>query len=355
MIFDKKILLLLLFFVYAVIVVGQEKVITVIERGELTQEEIEADPRYTPSDKKKKSKRLPSAFNTFRYEFKTNGNEAQYITIKNEAKKAEESIEIIPVDKVEDLDIIGYNFGYEYHKTKSHNYDIERHYHENYIVYKNRKKYGLVLGANVVPAKFDTIGKPYLLRGEKPMMLVAKKKRGNYKWGIIKSDGSFLLPMEYDEISAPLKMDVAMNSSGTNREDANNSMGVIYPQGLLTDGLYHNHKLIVRKKDKYGLYNANGLQELEVIYDAIEVDGSLGVYTLQKDKESGFLIAKYNKIGVWGMKVVTEKNTKIAKYIKVFPTKDYQIVIKDKQMYIKYNSGILSKIRHDAIMKMIEK
>lgn len=357
MTFREKIIILLLGFTFVNLSFGQEKVITIEEVGELTKEELEAQNKYFKkhhkSDNEKKSNRLPFSFNTFQYEFKTNGNEVQYIIVKNKAKKAEETIEIIPVDKVEDLDIIPYNFGYEYHTTKSHNNDIERHYYENYIVYKNRRKYGLVLAANVIPAKFDSIGKPYLLRGESPMMLVAKKKRGSYKWGIVKSDGSFLLPMEYDEIIAPFEMDVTVNSSGSNRKETKGAWSNLH-SGLLTDGLYHNHKLIVRKKDKYGLYSAKGEQELEVIYDNIEADEFLGVYTLQKNTESGFLIAEYEKIGVWGMNKLTVKNTNVKKYIKVFPTKGYQVFIKDKLIYIKYDSGIISRINHPKLMKMIE-
>lgn len=350
MIFTKKISLLLLFIVFANLSSGQEKVITIIE-----QEAIDEDYREDPKvDGKKKPKRLPFSFKAFRYEFKANGKEVQYITIKNESKKTGKSIEIIPVDKVEDLDVIPYNFGYEYHKTVSHKNDIERHYHENYIIYRNRKKYGLVLLATVIPAKFDSIGKPYLLRSEKPMMLVAKKKRGKYKWGIVKSDGSFLLPMEYDEIIAPFEMDVTVNSSGSNRKEKKGTWNNSTPNGLITDGLYHNHKIIVKKKGKYGLYNANGEKELAIEYDKIEADKSLGIYILQKGSESGFLIAEYNKIGVWGINIHTVKNTKVKKYIKVFPTKDYQIFIKDKQAFIKYDSGNVSKIDHPTLMKMIK-
>jgi hypothetical protein len=351
MIFDKKIILLLLFFVYAIIVVGQEKVITVIERGELTQEEIEADLRYKPGGKKKKSKRLPSSFNTFRYEFMQNGNEIQYISIKNEAKKAEKTIEIIPVDKMENVAIINYNFGYEYHTTKSHENDIERHYSENYIIYKHRNKYGLVLDNVVISAKFDSIGKPYLLRGERPMMLIAKKKRGRYKWGIVKSDGSFLLPIEYDEINVPIEVDVTVNSSGSNRKDTRGPMNGLTPSGLLTDGLYHNQKIIVRKKDKYGLCNANGTTALAIEYDHIEVDESLMFYSFQKGKDTGFIIEDRGKIGVWGMRILTKKE-KAVRYVKVFPLQDFKVIKRRYAYFIQYPDGTEKKVNADDLYKM---
>jgi hypothetical protein len=358
MIFIKKISLLILCIVSVNLSLGQEKEMPVEEIGELTKGEIEALNQYYKkhhkTEDKKKPKKLPFPFNTFRYEFIQNGNEIQYVSVKNKAKKAEETIEIIPVDKVEDLDIIHYNFGFEYHTTKANDNDIERHYHENYIIYRNRKKYGLVLTTTVIPAKFDAIGKPYLLRGEKPMMLVAKKKQGKYKWGIVKSDGSFLLPLEYDEIIVPIKMDVTLNSSGSNRKGKRKTGNILIPESVFVDGLYHNNKIIVNKNGKYGLYNANGEIALAPEYDKIEANHSLVIYTLQKGDESGFLIAEYTLKGIWGMNVLVLKKTKMDVRLKVFPTKDYQIFIKDKQAFIKYDSGIVSKIDHHTLMKMIK-
>ncbi|WP_420573938.1 hypothetical protein [Kordia sp.] len=350
MIFTKKISLLLLFITFVSLSFGQEEVITIIE-----QEAIDEDYREDPKvDGKKKPKRLPRSFKAFRYEFKANGNEVQYVTVKNKATEPDETIEIIPVDDVEDLDIIPYNFGFEYHKAVSHRNDIERHYYENYIVYRNKKKYGLVLTNTVISAKFDIIGKPYLIRGEDPMILVAKKKRGKYKWGIVKSDGSFLLPMEYSEIILPLETDVAINSSGRNSKEEKGTWANLSPPGLFTDGLYHNHKIIVKKKGKYGLYNANGEKELAPEYDHIEVNKSLDIYTLQKDGEFGFLIAEYKKKGFWGIHKFTAKNTRVKKYLKIFPTKDYQIFIKDKQAFIKDESGTVSKVNHRTLLKMVK-
>ncbi|WP_298511488.1 hypothetical protein [uncultured Kordia sp.] len=354
MIFTKKIGLLFLYIVFVNLSFGQEKPPVVIEEiEELPAEEIKADAKHASNDKKRQSKRPASSYNTFRYEFVQNGNEIIYVSIKNEAKQAQETIEVIPVKNVDGINVLPYNFGYEYHRAKSHEYDIERHYHENYLVYKYRKKYGLILDADIISAKFDTIGKPYLLRCEKPMMLVAKKKQGKYQWGIVKSDGNFLLPMEYDEIIIPLEMDTSMNSYEDDRKKQN-KLWNDSNAGLYSDGLYHNQKIIVKKNDKYGLFNANGEVALDLIYDNIEVDNFLGVYTLQKDNESGFLIAEYKKIGVWGTNKIIEKNTNVNEYLKVFPTKDYQIFIKEGLIYIKYNTGIISKIDHHALMKMIK-
>lgn len=353
MIFTKKIGLLCLYIIFTNFSFGQETPVTIEEVEEFSKEEIEADPKYNSNDKKRQSKKLPHSYNTFRYEFVQNGNEIIYISIKNEAKEAKETIEVIPVNRVEYLDVLSYNFGYEYHKTGLHKNDIERHYHENYLVYKHRKKYGLVLATEIISAKFDTIGKPYLLRCEKPMMFVAKQKRGKYKWGIVKSDGSFLLPMEYDEIIVPIEMDTQMNSYEDDRKKKH-SIWNDSKASLHTDGIYHDQKIIVKKNDKYGLFNANGEAVLEVIYDSIEVDNYMQLYTFSRGKTSGFLIAKPKKIGVWGTNKFIEKHTNVSEYLKVFPPKEYQIFIKEGVIYIKYDYGVVSKIRCYDILKMIE-
>ncbi|MBC8756806.1 WG repeat-containing protein [Kordia sp. YSTF-M3] len=343
--------MLFLCFAYANLSIGQI-IHEVLEGEEVeTQQEIEGDSRYNSSDKKKKSKRLPSSFNAFHYEFIQNGNEIHYVSIKNKTKKAEKTIEIIPVKNTKNVQFVSYNYGYEYHRTKSHENDIERHFSENYIIYKQRKKYGLVLDNDVIPAKFDSIGKPYLLRGEKPMMLVAKKKRGNYKWGIVKSDGSFLLPIEYDEINVPIEVDVTANTYGSNRKDTKGPMNGLTPPGLLIDGLYHNQKIIVRKKDKYGLYNANGTIALAIEYDHIEADESLMFYALQKGKDAGFIIENRGKIGVWGMRILTKKE-KAVTYIKVFPLQDFKVIKRKYAYFIQYPDGTEKKVNASDLYKM---
>ncbi|MEI7510285.1 MAG: WG repeat-containing protein, partial [Flavobacterium sp.] len=72
----------------------------------------------------------------------------------------------------------------------------------NYLTYKKNNKLGLILGAKVWEAKYDSI-RYFRAESElKPYFLVSiKNDQGIAKWGVIAAENQIILPCVYDEIT----------------------------------------------------------------------------------------------------------------------------------------------------------
>jgi len=337
-------LITLLIFSFAI---GQEDAVEKQEIEELTKKQIDELRKQHP---KPRPKPRGFSFTTYDYEFVQHGNEILWKTIKNKSRNPEETIVPIPVSKVENLAFVAYDNGFEYHHRKTDRQNIKRHTQKNYIVYHNKRKYGLVLGEFVIPAKYDSIGKPYLLKGEKPMHMVAKKKRGKLKWGIIKADGTLLLPLEYDHIILPLPADTALTAAGNNNINWSNKKLTL----LLGDGLYHDLNIIVQQGNAYGMFTANGEKVLDVIYDEISPNSSFSNYVIRKDNLYGIIIHEQAKIGTWGLNRALEKE-KGMHYIVVKPKYEYYISETHNNYFFVYPNGTKTQTSYEAIIEMIKK
>lgn len=206
---------------------------------------------------------------------------------------------------------------------------------ENYITYKKGKKYGAVLFNNIIPAKYDSIGKVVLVRGKTPMLMVAKKVRRKFKWGIIDSKGTIIIPIKYNKIELP-------------PIDIYSSFDLSFKYFV---GLFQNQKIIVENNGKHGLYSAIGEEILKLEYDNISPNKSLDFYTLMKKEKFGFLKVKRSYIGSWGKQ--QPKNILDIKNVIVFPTFDFPVIEKKRNStqkgsvdtyYLKKNNGVLKPI-----------
>lgn len=165
----------------------------------------------------------------------------------------------------------------------------------NYIIYKKKKKRGVILKNKIIPAIYDSIGKPFLVKGMDPMILVGVLKNKKMKWGIINSNGKSVFPLEYDEIIIPnIKYDLKKIKKASQTNVSSFITKEIIGQ---YDGFYQNHKIIVKKNEKYGLINANGNKVLNCEYDKITANNQIDFYILEKNKKFGFLWirSKYRK------------------------------------------------------------
>lgn len=225
------------------------------------------------------------------------GFELKTIEFYLEHKKIDSSITIIKTKKSK-AKIINYNDSFISFKKKNSSYT--KHSYLNYIIFQYKKKSGLILNDKIIEAKYDTIGKPYLVKGKSPMIIVGKKHKKNIKWGVINSNGEIVIPIDYEDIILPIEMDLkSLNQKSTVKTDfgslwVNNNSSIINNSRIIGnyDGLYSNQKIIVRKKDKYGLYNADGSSILDCEYDNIKNNDNLDFYVLEKDGKYGFLLLK---------------------------------------------------------------
>lgn len=71
---------------------------------------------------------------------------------------------------------------------------------QDYLLYRKNGKLGVIIEQAVIPPLYDEIR--YFMAGiyEKPYFLVARTVAGKQKWGVVKSDGTLVLPIVYDEI-----------------------------------------------------------------------------------------------------------------------------------------------------------
>ncbi|MCF2875395.1 MULTISPECIES: WG repeat-containing protein [unclassified Tenacibaculum] len=165
----------------------------------------------------------------------------------------------------------------------------------NYVVYKKKKKLGVILTDHIIPAKYDSIGKPFLVKGMKPMILVGIKKNNKMKLGIINSNGKSVLPIKYDEIIIPFDPDLKdiKNTKSQNLWVNVNSTDFLKKKVIGNyDGFYQNQKIIVKQNDKYGLFNADCSKVLNCEYDKITVNNNLDFYLLEKNKKFGFVMLR---------------------------------------------------------------
>jgi hypothetical protein len=249
--------------------------------------------------------------------------------------------------------INNYNDGFTFYQEEKQSYNKVFKYH-NYIVYKRKNKFGVILNTTIIKAKYDSIGTPFLVKGKRAMILVAKKKKNKLKWGIIDSDGALILPLEYQNINTIIYTDINLKKYKFNNYD-NNVNRNIQLLGRY-DGLYQNQLIIVKKNDKYGLFSAIGKQILYPEYDKIIPNKYLTFYTLEKHGKYGFLMNKKSKIGVWGKQTypsISNLKTHICPAILDFKILSQDKVSNHHLYYILNDDGTTNNIEESEVLKLI--
>ena len=343
----KNILPLMLVFSFQLTFSQTEK----IKQDSILPEDVISEEREMPAPKRKPTKRPQSYEHSYEYY----GNSSDGIYLKHTAvNSVTKELKLSTIDSIvwksppTEINIIEFKDGFDVFKPIG-KYSVEQNSIKNYITYKHKKKYGVVLNNHIIPAKYDTIGQPVLVKGKTPYILVGIRKKRKLKWGIIDAEGLPVIPVEYDHIDIPIPTDLSHAAFSWNDPD--------YERRLLLknfDGLYQNQKIIVQKKDKYGLYNAIGEQLLETIYDTITASKFLDFYTIKENDKYGFLIVIQNEISRTGIPVPSKQENKD---VILFPKLDFPIFKEQKingSYYSVSSDGTKQTIKKSKILELLD-
>jgi len=173
------------------------------------------------------------------------------------------------------------------------------------VIYKKKKKFGIISNTNKIKAKYDSI--LYIRDGARNLpnrkfyYLVGKKKKGTWKFGIIDQNNNITIPLIYNEINTNIPLIGYGYKEG--RIFKINNFSSLEKQ---KNEIRYNTKncLYVKKDGKYGIINTKNETIIPIEYDGI-YENDFWVRSQIRNKDKDYLIfEKESKFGFEKRKIV---------------------------------------------------
>lgn len=270
--------------------------------------------------------------------------------VKKENAKKTNSRHQIKAYAYDEISFHSYNDGFQTYVKKDEDYMLQSYL--NYAIVRNGAKYGLVLSDYMLPAIYDTIATPYLIKGSAPMMIVGIKKEEQLLWGVIDSKGKELIPIAYNEIKVPIQADFSSNKAAatslwTNEQADEALFGY-------SDGLYENDKILVKQNGKFGLFNAIGEAFAPILFDSIRYSDDLFFWSFEQDGKYVYLFIEEPK--AWGVSSLqSSRQIKENMYATAYEFRVEQMPMPRRRYKVYYSNGESQQMSLDTLLKLLEK